>query len=75
MTTGQSKEARLERLSEGRCPIHGLSMDQVEGPSTDADGKPFVVEECPRNDCRIRAKAFYEFDGPRALLEEFWYLI
>lgn len=49
----QSATDRLFRLSEGRCPIHGLDMTQVE---------PGGIVGCPRKDCSIRAVMDFEID-------------
>lgn len=47
----QNKEDRLRRLREGYCPIHGISMVQVEPCD---NGVTFVMG-CPRRDCNIQA--------------------
>lgn len=74
----QSKEDRTNRLSEGRCPVHGIWMPQVdswhEQNGGALDGAQFTIVECPRGDCHIRAKAF-SIDGPWELLPEFVYLL
>ena len=46
--TGQTREARLLRLSEGRCPVHGLPMTLVGV----ANG--LRVVDCPQGRCGIR---------------------
>ena len=43
----QSVYDRLLRLSEGRCPIHGLQMYQT---GLSADGTAYIVS-CTRQDC------------------------
>ena len=45
--TGQTEEARQQRLVEGRCPTHGTSLCQI-----DSDDDYHVVE-CPRRDCEF----------------------
>jgi hypothetical protein len=56
--------ARIKRLHEGRCPIHGIQLSQLgyEQIQTYCDhckhhcieaGRS--IEECPRRDCNIRA--------------------
>lgn len=60
----QSRHDRLKRLSEGRCPIHGLSMVQVGLVDVSA-----ALVECPRRDCGIRGTAT-DPDGVVSLLPE-----
>ena len=45
--TGQTREARLLRLSEGRCPVHGHPMTLVD----EANG--LRVVHCPQIRCGI----------------------
>ena len=83
----QSRADRLLRLSEGRCPVHGLRMPRVDKwyfvdtdePDIDwdedsADRETYTIFGCPRKDCGIKAKAS-SFDGPWELLEEWKYLL
>jgi len=69
----QSTKDRELRLNEGRCPIHGLTMNQVT-PWYESNGVEFTVVACPRKDCEIKAKAF-DIEGPWELLPEFDYLL
>jgi hypothetical protein len=46
--TGQTREARLLRLSEGRCPVHGQPMTLV----SEANG--LRVVQCPQVRCDVR---------------------
>ena len=45
--TGQTQEARLLRLSEGRCPVHGQSMTLV------GKANGLRVVRCPRRGCEV----------------------
>ena len=45
--TGQTREARLLRLSEGRCPVHGQSMTLVR----EVNG--LRVVRCPQGGCDV----------------------
>lgn len=74
MSRKQSVADREKRLSEGRCPVHGLPMPQADSWYTQEDGKQYTLVECPRSDCQIRAKAFH-WNGPWELLPEWHYLI
>ena len=51
---GQSKDAQQARLSENRCPVHGLPMSQI-GLTPIVDGLQEYVVACPRKDCGIEA--------------------
>ena len=46
--TGQTREARLSRLSEGRCPLHGQPMTLV------GEANGLHVVHCPQVRCGIR---------------------
>jgi hypothetical protein len=46
--TGQTREVRLSRLSEGRCPVHGQPMTLV------GEANGLRVVHCPRVRCGIR---------------------
>lgn len=39
----QSKEERKKRLSEMRCPVHGIGLTQIDEDRA----------ECPRKDCNM----------------------
>ena len=69
----QSTQDRELRLSEGRCPVHGGWMSQIE-PWHESDGVSYTVVGCSRRDCEIRAKAF-SIDGPWELMPEYVYLL
>lgn len=70
----QSSADRSKRLSEGRCPVHGIWMSQTDGWYEQADGKDYTIVGCPRRDCNITAKAF-SFDGPWELFPDLEYLL
>ena len=82
----QSPADRLFRLSEGRCPVHGYWMPQVDGwyysdtgeryywPEDAEDMGMYTIVGCPRKDCGIQAIAF-SLDGPWELLEEWEHLV
>ena len=70
----QSLTDRLNRFSQGCCPIHGLFMSQIDRWYYPKDGNPYTVVGCPRQNCDARAKA-YSFDGPWHLLLECEYLL
>jgi hypothetical protein len=63
----QSPTDRLHRLHQGRCPVHGISMPQVDSWYYPEAGRAYTVVGCPREDCSIRAKA-YSIDGPWELV-------
>lgn len=63
----QSVGDQLERLLDGRCPVHGHPMPQIGNWHTDPDGKRYTIVKCPRQGCNIKAKA-YGIDGPWELL-------
>jgi hypothetical protein len=65
---GQSKEAQDERLAEGRCPIHGLWISQVEGWYHPTEGRDYTIVGCLRKDCTITDKA-YSIEGPWKLID------
>ena len=46
--TGQTREARLWRLSEGRCPVHGQPMTLL------GEVNGLRVVRCPRVRCDVR---------------------
>jgi hypothetical protein len=64
---GQSVKIRRQRLEKGCCPTHGLWMSQIDGWYQPTSGRQYTIVSCPREDCRIRAKA-YDVDGPWELL-------
>ena len=47
-------EKQAKRLSENRCPVHGLFMSQV-GLTPIVDGRQEFITACPRKDCGIEA--------------------
>jgi hypothetical protein len=65
----QSITDRLERFSQGLCPIHGLSMSQIDSWYYPKGKKAYTIVGCPRKDCDAKAKAF-DFDGPWEILPE-----
>jgi len=70
----QSRDDRLKRLKESRCPIHGIAMGQVDI----FDDRITFIMECPRKDCNIRAFEIDAEDGSIVsitLLSEFKYLL
>jgi hypothetical protein len=66
----QSSKDRLQRLSMGCCPIHGIPMYQV---GLTKDETAFVVE-CPRKDCHVRVVEHEPF-GPAVLLQTWAHLV
>src|SRR5215203_5091641 len=46
--TGQTREVRLWRLSEGRCPVHGQPMTLL------GEANGLRVVHCPRVRCDVR---------------------
>lgn len=70
----QSTEDRLRRMNDGRCPIHGTAMGQVDGWYYPEGEKPYTIEGCGRRDCHVRVKA-YSYDGPRELMPEWAHLL
>lgn len=70
----QSIQDRRLRLGQGRCPVHGLDMPQIDGwCETEQDGQ-FTYVGCPRKDCNVEAMA-KSFDGPYKLVPELQYLL
>lgn len=61
--TEQEKQAK--RLSEGRCPIHGLGMGQITGwfDEITKEQRNYTIVADGRKDCEFCAKA-YSIDGP-----------
>jgi hypothetical protein len=49
----QSFTDRLERLLDGRCPVHGISFTQTEPYKYLIDDKEACIASCPRKDCEI----------------------
>ena len=66
----QSRDDRMQRLSKGCCPIHGIGMTQIDILN---DKKTFVIS-CPRDDCDIVATTV-EHDGNAVLTSQFEYLL
>jgi hypothetical protein len=54
----QSVDDRLKRLREGKCPVHGIGMGQVDSWYYPPNARPYTIAECPRKDCGIRVKAY-----------------
>ncbi len=44
---GQARETRLSRLTDGRCPIHGISMKLM------GEANGLRVVRCPRVRCGV----------------------
>lgn len=72
---GQSIEARLARLKEGCCPIHGLGMNQESEwyPTPTPEGMVTTIG-CPRKDCPVMAITT-KHCGPAILLPHLRYLL
>ena len=70
----QSAYDRAKRLSDRRCPIHGIGMSQVGLPLDDDDGHDHSIASCPRRDCSILANGD-NGDGRLELLPEWAHLI
>jgi len=65
----QSPADQAARLSDGRCPVHGRGLSQIEGWFTSSDdNRDFTIVGCSREGCSVEAKAF-GIDGPFELLE------
>jgi|HubBroStandDraft_5_1064220.scaffolds.fasta_scaffold70880_5 hypothetical protein len=64
----QTIKHRLERLKNGNCPIHGLSMYQI------AIFNNLNVVECSRKDCQIKAYEKEPYENA-ILFDEFKYLL
>ena len=82
----QSIADRLLRLSEGRCPIHGIPMMPVDGWYWSDTGESihyskgwegrisYSIAKCERRDCNITAIT-YGLNGPCELTDEWKYLV
>lgn len=68
----QTAKDRVGRLSEGRCPIHGTPMPQIDCDVV--DGSHVYVVACPRKDCDIEATQT-EAGGPSTLRTAWLYLV
>jgi len=44
---GQGLQARLARLEDGCCPVHGLALCQSSGYDYDRDGAQLPDDVCP----------------------------
>lgn len=78
MARKQSRQDRLTRLSDGRCPIHGIPMYQidleyVQLPCGHYEARRSIVE-CSRRDCEILAYEEEPFQDA-VLLPQFQYLL
>lgn len=71
--TDDDEADRLRRLSEGRCPIHGAHMTQVEAWH-ETDGGIYTIVACLQPDCSIRARAS-RVNGPYELGLAFEYVL
>lgn len=83
----QSRTDRLKRLNEGRCPVHGMFMGQVDclvdanyDPINENDEEEhpepwFIPLRCCRKGCRIEVRADDVRDGPWVLAPEVAYLL
>lgn len=69
----QSKLDRKQRLDEGRCPVHGHWMSQVDSWYEDEFGE-YTIVGCPTKNCGVRAKA-RSINGPWTLVSEVAYLL
>ena len=78
MAKKQTKQDRLKRLSEGRCPIHGLTMYQIDNEQILLPCGHYkysrAIVECSRKDCDIKAYEKKAFENA-VLFPEFEYLI
>lgn len=66
----QTASDRIKRLNEGRCPIHGGWMGQIDGWHEPQGGEPYTIVGCSRRACKISVIS-YGFDGPWKLPPEF----
>lgn len=78
MVKKQSYSDRMKRLSDGRCPIHGIPMYQIDiehilQPCGHYDTGRFIVG-CSRKDCNIKAYEEKPFEDA-VLFPEFNHLI
>jgi hypothetical protein len=65
----QSSEDHAERLNNGTCPVHGMSIEVdyfEDGQLVRTDGLLRMV--CPRKDCTVRLSTF-DVDGPYCIEE------
>lgn len=74
----QSWFDRIKRLSDGRCPLHGIPMYQIDLeyiqlPYGRLTANRFIVQ-CPRKDCSITAFESEAF-GEAQLFPQFKNLI
>jgi hypothetical protein len=74
MPKGQSVAVRWARLTKGQCPVHGLSMSQVDGWYYPRQGQPYTIVGCPHPQCVVQAKAFSR-DGAWELLPHCAHLV
>ena len=77
----QSVADRQARMSEGRCPIHGIDMAQIDGWHEETDvlkrrtlGKLYTLVADGRQDCPLVAK-MYDIGGPWELLPEWQHVL
>jgi len=81
MVRRQSAADRQKRLDEGRCPIHGIGLCQIDSWYEEADwpkrrtlGKHYTLVTDGRNDCPLVIKA-YDSDGPWEVLPEWEHIL
>src|SRR5947209_1088342 len=70
MTEVQTQKQQV-RLSEGRCPIHGLPMSQISRWFEDSR-KHYCFGGCPRKDCSVAAKFHEPFGQALDVAEDKW---
>lgn len=66
----QSVKDRKIRMNEGRCPVHGIFMSQIDSWYYPKGETPYTIVGCDRRNCLITAKA-YDFHGPWKITDEF----
>lgn len=54
MSDEKKRLDQAKRLSENRCPVHGLWMPQI-GLTPVVDGQQECITACPRKDCAVEA--------------------
>ena len=78
MPAKQSYADRVHRLSDGRCPIHGIPMYQIDLeyvalPCGHYEARRAIVE-CSRKDCEVLAYEEKPFQDA-VLFPQFQYLL
>lgn len=74
----QSRQDRLKRLYEMRCPIHGIYLAQIalewiDLPCGHSSARRSIAH-CPRKDCHILVYEGYDDNLPE-IFPEFSYLL